>query len=81
MDDGEYERLCARPDVMRREEIRATVALLRERHNRLAARLSTLLLASPLPKPEGHSGGPGPTSSTFIWSRTTSKADRDGHHC
>ena len=58
MDESQYKRLCAQPDVMRRDSIRATAALVRENHAALAARLSALLAASPVPKPAGHSGGP-----------------------
>ena len=43
VDDSEYKRLCAQPNVMRRDYIRATAALLREDHAELAARLSGLL--------------------------------------
>ena len=57
MDDQEYKRLCAQPDVMRRDQIRATAALLREPHPGLAMRVSGLLGAAALPKPQEHSGG------------------------
>ena len=57
MDDQEYKRLCAQPDVMRRDQIRATASLLADRHAELAARLSALLNAMPLSKPADHAGG------------------------
>ncbi len=58
MDDSDYKRLCAQPDVMRRSEIRAAAILIRPNHPDLASRLTTLLGTPPLPKPSGHQGGP-----------------------
>ena len=58
MNDAEYRRLCAAPNVLRRADIRSTVARLREREPRLAEQLTQVLRSSPVPKPAEHQGGP-----------------------
>jgi hypothetical protein len=56
MDDQEYKRLCAQPDVMQRSVIRATIVRLKTAQPELAGVLEHILRASPLPKPLGYSG-------------------------
>ena len=58
MDDAEYARLCAQPDVMRRPALRATHARLRRSHPELAQALEAVLVGRPVPKPVEHDGGP-----------------------
>lgn len=56
MDDQEYKRLCAQPDVMRRAEMRATMTRLKREHAPLAAALERVMGRPALPKPVGFQG-------------------------
>lgn len=58
VDDQEYKRLCAQPDVMRRADLRATIARLGPQHAELRNALARVLASSPLQKPSGFQGGP-----------------------
>ena len=64
MDDEEYRRLCAAPDVLRRSEIRATHVRMAKRAPELATELERVLQSSPVPKPSQHEGG---TDTDFLW--------------
>ena len=64
MDDAEYKRLCATPDVMSRPDLRATEVRLREAQPHLADEIARLLTTQPVPKPRLHESGP---ESDFIW--------------
>jgi hypothetical protein len=64
MDDTEYRLLCAAPDVLRRTEVRATAAQLRDRAPHLAAELERLLRSTPVPKPREHQGR---AEADFLW--------------
>lgn len=64
MDDEEYRRLCAAPDVLRRSVVRATYFRMRDRAPHLAAELERLLESSPVPKPVEHEGG---VESDYLW--------------
>jgi hypothetical protein len=57
VDDAEYKRLCAAPDVMSRPDLRATEVRLREEHAHLAEVIATILGSRPLPKPSLHDAG------------------------
>jgi hypothetical protein len=57
LDDQEYKRLCAQPDVMRRADIRATAVRLHADQPQLASILEELLQHAPVPKPADFSGG------------------------
>lgn len=58
MDDNNYRRLCAQPDVMRRGDIRATITRLATDQSQVAARLTAILSSPPVPKPAADDGGP-----------------------
>ena len=64
MDDNEYRRICAQPDVMRRSDVRATVARLRGVRPDLADRAAHLLGTVPVPKPAAHAGG---SETDYLW--------------
>jgi hypothetical protein len=56
VDDQEYKRLCAQPDVMKRSEIRATLTRLRRDHGPLAASLERIMSLRALAKPVNFQG-------------------------
>ena len=64
MDDEEYRRVCAAPDVLQRPDVRATYVRLRDRAPSLAAELERLLQSAPVPKPREHEGGP---ETDYLW--------------
>lgn len=64
MDDREYKRVCAQPDVMRRAAIRATLARLKGRRSDLAMSLASLLGGPAIPKPPGHDSG---ADTDYLW--------------
>ena len=64
MDDEEYRRLCAAPDVLRRAEIRATYFRMRDRAPHLAAELERLLQSAPVPKAAEHEGR---AETDYLW--------------
>ena len=58
MDDAEYAQRCARPDVMRRGDVRTTQSRLRQGRPDLAVRLERVLGSAAVAKPPRHTGGP-----------------------
>ena len=64
MDDAEYKRLCAAPDVMSRTDLRATAIRLRDDRPDLAVLIDKVLRSEPVPKPARHTNG---SESDFLW--------------
>jgi hypothetical protein len=56
MDDAEYRRLCAAPDVMKRATLQATVARLRRRDPELADIVARVMTGQTVPRPTLHAG-------------------------
>jgi hypothetical protein len=56
MDDAEYRRLCAAPDVMKREHILSTEARLRRTAPHLDDLLVRVLAGDTVPRPQRHDG-------------------------
>jgi hypothetical protein len=56
MDDAEYRRLCAAPDVMKRADLHATEARLRRTAPVLADLVVQVMAGQSVPKPELHDG-------------------------
>ena len=64
MDDNEYKRLCAQPDVMHRPDVRASMLRLRRRRPELATLLARILETDAVPRPHPFTGGP---DSDYLW--------------
>lgn len=64
MDDEEYRRLCAAPNVMARRDLRATEVRLRGRRPDLADAVAAVLRSVPVAKPPKHDGG---VEADYLW--------------
>ena len=56
MDESEYKRRCAQPDVMKRADLHASEARLRKTVPALADLLIRVMAGQPVPKPSLHQG-------------------------